>query len=79
MTAGAMLLYYQVAKALIMGLAPLFIFFLVFDQTKELFRQWLMYAVGTLFSMAVLNAMVILPLVHGHVVKRHTVARTLQG
>lgn len=62
MTAGAMLLYYQVAMALIMGLAPLFIFFLVFDQTKELFRQWLMYAVGTLFSMAVLNAMVAIAL-----------------
>lgn len=62
MTAGAMLLYYQVAMALIMGLAPLFILCLIFDQTKELFRQWLMYAIGTLFAMAVLNAMVAIAL-----------------
>jgi type IV secretion system protein VirB6 len=62
MTAGAMLLYYQVAMALVMGLAPLFILCLIFDQTKELFRQWLMYTISTLFSMAVLNAMVAIAL-----------------
>lgn len=62
MTAGAMLLYYQVAMALVMGLAPLFVLCLIFDQTKELFRQWLMYTISTLFSMAVLNAMVAIAL-----------------
>ena len=28
---------------------------LIFDQTKELFRKWLMYGLGTLFSMATLS------------------------
>jgi type IV secretion system protein VirB6 len=62
MTAGAMLLMYQVAMALIIGLAPLFILCLVFDQTKDLFRRWLMFAISTLFSMAVLNAVVAIAL-----------------
>jgi type IV secretion system protein VirB6 len=54
MTAGAMLLLYQFAMALFIGLGPLFIMCLIFDQTKELFRKWLMYGIGTLFSMAML-------------------------
>lgn len=54
MTAGAMLLLYQFAMALFIGLGPLFILCLIFDQTKELFRKWLMYGIGTLFSMAML-------------------------
>lgn len=62
MTAGAMLLMYQVAIALIIGLAPLFILCLVFDQTKDLFRRWVMFTVSTLFSMAVLNAVVAIAL-----------------
>lgn len=55
MTAGAMLLLYQFAMALFIGLGPLFILCLIFDQTKELFRKWLMYGIGTLFSMAMLS------------------------
>lgn len=62
MTAGAMLLMYQVMIALIVGLAPLFILCLVFDQTKELFRKWVMFTISTLFSMAVLNAVVAIAL-----------------
>jgi type IV secretion system protein VirB6 len=62
MTAGAMLLLYQVAIALVVGLAPLFILFLIFDQTKDLFRRWVMFTVSTLFSMAVLNAVVAIAL-----------------
>lgn len=54
MVAGAMLLLYQFAIALFIGLGPLFILCLIFDQTKELFRKWLMYGIGTLFSMAML-------------------------
>ena len=54
MTAGAMLLLYQFAMALFIGLGPLFILCLIFEQTKELFRKWLMYGIGTLFSMAML-------------------------
>lgn len=55
MAAAAMLLLYQFAIALVVGLGPLFILCLIFEQTKELFRKWLLYGVGTLFSMAVLS------------------------
>ncbi|HEY0198836.1 MAG TPA: type IV secretion system protein [Rhodanobacter sp.] len=54
MAAGAMLLLYQFTMALFVGLAPLFILCLIFEQTKDLFRKWLMYGIGTLFSIAVL-------------------------
>ncbi|WP_084738777.1 MULTISPECIES: type IV secretion system protein [Stenotrophomonas] len=57
-TAGAMLLLYQVAIALFIGFGPLFILCLLFDQTKQLFQKWLFYGIGTMFSMAVLSAMV---------------------
>ncbi|WP_256777687.1 MULTISPECIES: type IV secretion system protein [unclassified Stenotrophomonas] len=57
-TAGSMLLLYQVAMALFIGLGPLFILCLLFDQTKQLFQKWLFYGIGTMFSMAVLSAMV---------------------
>ncbi len=57
-TAGAMLLMYQVAMALFVGFGPLFILCLLFDQTKQLFQKWLFYGIGTMFSMAVLAAMV---------------------
>ena len=56
--AGSMLLLYQVAMALFIGLGPLFILCLLFDQTKQLFQRWLFYGLGTMFSMAVLAAMV---------------------
>jgi len=62
MAAGAMLLLYQMTMALFIGFGPLFILCLIFDQTKELFRRWLMYGLGTLFSMAVLNFVVSLVL-----------------
>lgn len=54
MAAGAMLLLYQFTIALFIGLGPLFILCLIFDQTKDLFRRWLMYGIGTLFSIATL-------------------------
>jgi type IV secretion system protein VirB6 len=53
-----MLLLYQIAMALFIGLGPLFILCLLFDQTKSLFQRWLLYGLGTMFSMAVLAAMV---------------------
>ncbi|MEN5286420.1 type IV secretion system protein [Stenotrophomonas lactitubi] len=56
-TAGAMLLLYQVAMALFIGFGPLFILCLLFEQTKSLFQRWLFYGIGTMFSMAVLAAM----------------------
>ena len=55
---GAMLLINKVAVALFVGLGPLFILCLLFDQTKSLFQRWLLYGVGTLFSLAVLYVMV---------------------
>jgi type IV secretion system protein VirB6 len=58
MAAGAMLLFYKMAIALCIGLGPLFILCLIFDQTKDLFRRWLMYSLGTLFSIAVLSFVV---------------------
>jgi type IV secretion system protein VirB6 len=56
--AGSMLMLYQVAIALFIGFGPLFILCLLFDQTKQLFQRWLFYGIGTMFSMAVLAAMV---------------------
>ncbi|WP_157489298.1 type IV secretion system protein [Lysobacter sp. Root916] len=55
MTAGAMLLLYKFTIAMFIGFGPLFILCLMFDQTKDLFRKWLMYGIGTLFSMAMLS------------------------
>jgi type IV secretion system protein VirB6 len=57
MIGGAMLLLYQVALALFVGLGPLFVLCLIFDQTKPFFSKWLMYGISTMFSMAVLSAM----------------------
>ena len=54
MAAAAMLLLYNITLALEIGLAPLFIMCLLFDQTKGLFQKWLLYSIGTLFSMGVL-------------------------
>ncbi|NIJ68987.1 type IV secretory pathway VirB6-like protein [Xanthomonas sp. 60] len=53
-----MLLLYKLALVLFVGFGPLFILCLVFDQTRELFKRWLLYGVGTMFSMAVLAFMV---------------------
>lgn len=57
MIGGAMLLLYQVALALFVGLGPLFILCLLFDNTKSLFNKWLMNGISTMFSLAVLSAM----------------------
>lgn len=54
MAAAAMLLLYEISLALVIGLAPLFIMCLIFEQTKGLFQKWLLYGIGTLFSMGVL-------------------------
>jgi type IV secretion system protein VirB6 len=53
-----LLLSSEVAMALFIGLGPIFILCLLFDQTKALFQKWLLYGIGTMFSMAVLAAMV---------------------
>lgn len=58
MVAGAMLLFYKFTLALFIGLGPIFILCLMFDQTKDLFRKWLLYGLGTLFSMSMLSVVV---------------------
>lgn len=59
-TAGIMITLNKIAMALFVGLGPLFILCLLFDQTKNLFQRWLLYGIGTLFSLAVLYVMVYL-------------------
>jgi type IV secretion system protein VirB6 len=39
-------------------LGPIFILCLLLGQTKSLFQRWMLYGIGTMFSMAVLSAMV---------------------
>lgn len=58
--AGTMLLLNKVAMALFVGLGPIFILCLLFDQTKGLFGRWLYYGLGTMFSLALLSVMVTL-------------------
>ena len=54
MAAGAMLLF-KFSIALSIGLAPLFILCLMFEQTKDLFRRWLLYTIGILFTLSTLS------------------------
>lgn len=58
--AGTMLLLNKIAMALFVGLGPLFVLCLLFDQTKNLFGRWLYYGLGTMFSLGVLSVMVTL-------------------
>lgn len=60
--AATALLLNKIAMALVIGLGPIFILCLLFDQTKQLFSRWLYYGLGTLFSMAFLTVMVTLAL-----------------
>ncbi|MEX1828788.1 type IV secretion system protein [Luteibacter sp. CQ10] len=56
--AGSMLLLNKIALALFIGFGPIFIMCLLFDATKQLFQKWLLYGIGTVFSLAVLSVMV---------------------
>lgn len=60
--AAVALLLNKIAMALVVGLGPIFVLCLLFDQTKPLFSRWLHHCLGTLFSMAVLTVMVTLAL-----------------
>lgn len=55
--AGSMLLLYEVAMMLFISFGPVFILCLLFEQTKPLFQRWLLYGIGTMFSMAILAFM----------------------
>lgn len=56
--AGSLLLLNKIALALFVGFGPLFILCLLFKQTAPLFQKWLLYGIGTVFSLAVLSVMV---------------------
>lgn len=58
--AGSMLLLNKIALALFIGFGPFFILCLMFPQTKSLFSKWLLYGIGTIFSLGVLSVMVTL-------------------
>lgn len=51
---GTMCLLNEIAMALAIMFAPLFILSLMFEQTKNLFWNWIRYTVAVMFSMAVL-------------------------
>src|SRR3546814_6746501 len=57
-----MLLLNKVAMALFIGLGPMFILCLLFEQTKQLFSKWLFYGIGTMFSLPLLSVMVAIAL-----------------
>src|SRR3546814_2716661 len=59
---GAMQLRNKVAMALFIGLGPMFILCMLFEQTKQLFSKWLFYGIGTMFSLALLSVMVAIAL-----------------
>jgi type IV secretion system protein VirB6 len=59
---GTMLLLFRIAIAIFVGLGPIFILCLMFDSTKPLFQRWLLYGIGTMFSLAVMSVMVSLAL-----------------
>ncbi|HEX7802559.1 MAG TPA: type IV secretion system protein, partial [Pseudoxanthomonas sp.] len=58
MSGGSLLLMNQIALALFIGLGPLFVLSLLFEQTKGLFGKWLYFGIGTMFSLAVLSVIV---------------------
>ncbi|MBO9649105.1 MAG: type IV secretion system protein [Variovorax sp.] len=55
---GSLLLLNKIALALFVGFGPLFVLCLLFEKTKALFEKWLLYGIGTVFSLAVLSFMV---------------------
>lgn len=59
---GTLLMLNRIAIALFVGLGPIFILCLLFDVTKQLFSKWLLFGIGTMFSLGVLSVMVSLAL-----------------
>lgn len=56
-TAGVILLMFEVAIALFIGFGPFFVLCLISDKTSSLFWKWLWYGIGTLFALGVFAAM----------------------
>ena len=63
MAAAAMLMLFKFTMAFLIGVGPIFVLFLMFEQTRELFRKWLFYVLGTLFSMSLLSVVTSMVLV----------------
>jgi type IV secretion system protein VirB6 len=59
---GTLLMLNRIAMALFIGFGPIFILCLLFDSTKALFNRWLLFGIGTMFSLGVLSVMVSLSL-----------------
>lgn len=81
---GAMLLLYKIALVLFVGFGPLFILCLLFQPTKELFKRWLLYGIGTMFSMAVLSFMVsvateVVAMTAGAMLTSYTLSSAMDG
>lgn len=55
--AGILLLVNKAAMAMFIGFGPLFILCLMFKPTQSLFQRWLLYGIGTVFSLGVLSVM----------------------
>ncbi|MBB4709625.1 type IV secretion system protein VirB6 [Xanthomonas arboricola] len=55
MAAGSMLLLFKFTMAFLIDVGPIFILALMFDSTKDLFKKWLLYVIGPLFSMSMLS------------------------
>lgn len=55
MLTGTLLLLTELSVTLAIMLAPLFIFFLIFQQTAQLFWSWAKFLLGALFSLATLT------------------------
>ena len=55
---GTLLMLNRIAMALLVGLGPIFILCLLFDSSKQLFSKWLLFGIGTMFSLGVLSVMV---------------------
>ena len=55
---GTLLMLNRIAMALFVGLGPIFILCLLFDFSKHLFSKWLLFGIGTMFSLGVLSVMV---------------------
>lgn len=53
----AMLLVFQITLSLFVGFGPFFVLCLIWRRTRPLFDNWLLYGLGTMFSLATLAVM----------------------
>lgn len=56
----AMLLFNKAALSICLLLSPIFILCLIFDSTKSMFQSWLKFLLGTILTLVILTAMVVI-------------------